>query len=161
MEGAVSGFEHGAHIGEIVDADAGREAPLAAFARSGTESQRRDLGIGVLVDEERQRFEILRHLRRHAHGQRHNRRVLGRAGDLEHDHAVLCRDRAIAEGLLSDCGPNVLVGIRHWRKEKEPGERGSAARIGEALDWQGHGTVLMAIVGAHYITPTPALRRPQ
>ena len=111
MQHAVLGLEHRPHIGEIVDAHAGGEAALAACACGGTEVKRRHFRIGVLVDEDGQRFEVLCHPWRHAHGQRHQRRVFGRPRNFQHDHAVFGLDGAIAESLLLERGPDILVGL--------------------------------------------------
>src|SRR5262245_15116676 len=114
-------------MGEVVDANAGGETALAAFALRRTEVQRGHLGIRVLVDEQRQRFEVLRDMRRHAYGQWHDRRVLRRTGNLENDSAVLLGDGAVAEGLFLERRPDVDIGLRYRRENEEARERGSAA----------------------------------
>ena len=134
-----------------------RSPPLPA---AGPKVKRRHFRIGVLVDEERQRFEVLRHLRRHAHGQRHQRRVLRSAGDFEHDHAVLGLDGAIAEGLLLERRPDIFVGLRRGASRQQSRRarqrRGIAQTLAGARAWRSSWCP-----GAHYITPIPALRRPR
>src|SRR5262245_37287426 len=119
---------------EIVDADAGCEAPLAAFALRRTEGEGCDLGIGVLVDEQRQRFEFLRDMRRHTNGQRHDRRILRRAGNLEDDGAVLLGDGAVAEGLFLERRPYVEIGLCYRRENGEAREGGSADEEDQGLE---------------------------
>ncbi len=67
------------------------------------------------------------HRWRHAHGQRHERRVFGRPRNFEHDHAVFGLDGAIAERLLLERGPDVLVGLR-GRAEQEQVASAAARR---------------------------------
>ncbi len=147
---SVLGLEHGAHMREIIDAHAGREAPLAARAGSRTEADLGHDGIGVLVDEQRESLELLLDLGRHAHGERHQRRVVGGPGRVEHHHAVLGADRPVAESLLLEPDPIVLVGDRHEGLEGE-GRSGNAARQGQALERKRHGAVLLrASLAASY-----------
>jgi hypothetical protein len=148
VQAAVLGLEHGAHMREILDSNPGREAALAAFTRRRAEGEGRHFGVGVLVDEERERLEVLRHLWRHAHGQRHERRVLGGSRNFEHDHAVLGLNGAIPESLLLERGPISSPACATGVEEEAAGQHGGGAD--GAFGQDGHGTILLRWLRASY-----------
>ena len=64
------------------------------------------IGSGFLSMNSVSDLESLLDLGRHAHGERHQRRVVGGPGRIEHHHAVLGADRPVAESLLLERRPN-------------------------------------------------------
>src|SRR4029078_4507277 len=101
-----------------IDAHAGRERAFAAGTCRRAEAQRGHERVRVLVDEERERFELLGDGWRPPHRQGHEGGVLGGSGDFEDDCAVLGLNLAIAEGLLPERGPHVSLPLRRESEEE-------------------------------------------
>ena len=87
---------------------------------------------------------------RHAHGQRHQRRVFGRPGDFEHDHAVFGLDGTIAESLLLERGPDILVGLRGRAEQEQGRQRGSAGGVAQTRQGKEHGNRPLEVLTPSY-----------